>query len=189
MRGAILSIALIFLPACAHAQGDPIGRGDLPDVRATANVIIRALPETQYREYGLRWDAMSIRVSRFVRWHIYAPDGRGRAPDTVVQRSGWIDGDAIDIDVAVFGDDDHVTMMTFKYDRFNALDLLESLRREGAVVSFQADYETYSEYLVTPLGREAGLLTMRRVCPREGAASLRVCHDSAELTFDPSGGS
>lgn len=185
MRGVVLALTLMFLPACAHAQDQPVGRGDLPGVRATANVIVHALPETRYRDYGYRWDAMSIRVSRYVRWHIYAPDDRGRAPDAVVQRNGWIDGEREDVDVAVFGDDERVTMMTFKYDRFRALDLLEGLRREGAEVSFQADYESYSEYLIAPPGREAGLLTMRRVCPPERAASMRICQDAAELTFEP----
>lgn len=184
MRVAIIALALVLLPACAHAQSDPVGRRDSPGARATANVIMRALPETQYRDYGFRWDAMSIRVSRYVRWHIYAPDVRDRAPDAIVRRNGWIDGDDSNVEVSVFGDDNRVTMMTFKYERFNALDLLEELRREGAVVSAQADRESRAEYLITPPGREPGLLTTRRVCPPEGSAALRVCQDFADLSFN-----
>lgn len=186
LRASIAAIALLALPSCAHPQsGDPVGRGDLPDVRATANVIIQALPETQHRDWGYRWDAMSTRLSRFVRWRVYAPDPRADPPDTIVRRNGWIDGEHEDVGVSAFGADDAVTMLSFEYDRFYALDLLEGLRRAGADVRFQADYETYSEYVIVAPGREWGLLTTRRTCTPENWPAAARCQDSVELTFDP----
>lgn len=181
MRSAIFALALLLLPACAHAQGDPVGRGDLPDVRAPANIILLALPETEQREHGYRWDAVSIRISRFLHWHIYAPDRRDRPADAIVERHGWIECESEDIGVSIQGTNDRVTALSVDYDRFRALDLLEGLRREGADVRFQADYETYSEYVIVA----PGLLTTRRRCPPDTVRYAPHCQDSAELTFDP----
>lgn len=182
LRAALTALVLALTPASATAQVEA-RNADHPDVRATANVIIQALPETQYRDWGLRWDAMSIRVSRFVHWHVYEPDRRDRPTDATVRRNGWIDGERWDVGLSIYGGDESVTMLVFEYDDFFALDLIEALRREGAIVSFQSDYESYSEYIVTPPGREAGLLTTRRNCSPEGARSAPRCQDSAELTF------
>ncbi|HYD89689.1 MAG TPA: hypothetical protein VEA80_19565 [Vitreimonas sp.] len=183
LRAAITGLALLLLPACAHAQEEYAPRPDLPIVRATANVIVEALPESRYRDWGYGWGAVSIRVSRFVHWHIYEPDRRDRPADAIVRRNGWIDGEGTNVGVSVFGDDDSVTLLSFEFDDFHALDLLEALRAAGAEVSFQADYESYSEHIVTPPGREAGLLTTRRVCTPEGSRAARRCHNEAELTF------
>jgi hypothetical protein len=181
LRAVLTALAFALLVAPASAQ-EPPRHADDPDVRATANVIINALPETQYRDWGYRWDATSIRISRFVHWHIYEPERRDRPTDATVRRNGWIDGARWDVGISIYGGDETVTLLTFEYDFF-ALDLLEALRREGAIVSFQADYESYSEYIVTPPGREPGLLTTRRNCSPERSARAPHCQDSADLTF------
>jgi len=171
------------LPACAHAQDGRVDRSEAPIVRATANVIVQALPDSSYREWGYRWDAMRARISRFVHWHIFEPDARDRPAEAVVWRNGWVDTSGAQIDVLVFGDDRVVTALSFEYDEFTSLDLLDALRDAGAAVSFQADYESYSEYVVTPLERETGLLTLRHICTSARSAAAQRCHNVAELRF------
>ena len=184
MRAAFIALAIALLPACAHAQEGRIDRSETPIVRATANVIMQALPESQYRAWGYRWDAVSIRISRLVRWHIFAPDPRDRAPDAIVRRNGWLEAPGVQIGVSVFGGDENVTALSFEYDEFTNLDLLDALGDAGANVSFQSDYESYSEYIVTPPGREAGLLTLSRSCTSERSAAAQRCHNTAELKFE-----
>ena len=67
---------------------------------------------------------------------------------------------------------------------FTTLALLEALRLEGAEVSFQADYESYSEYVVSAPGRGPALLTAARVCrPPQGRAASH-CHNELTLAFE-----
>ena len=139
MRALLIAVAIALLPGCAHAQDGRIDRSDTPDVRATANVIVQALAPNDLGDWRYRWDAVSIRVSRFVHWHIYAPDRRHRDNDAVVRRNGWLDLANAGVDVSVSGTDDAVTALSFEYP-FTNLDLLDALRDAGAEVSFQADY-------------------------------------------------
>lgn len=184
MRAVLTALAIALLPACAHAQEGRIDRSEAPIVRAIANVIVQTLPENQYRAWGYRWDAVSIRISRVVRWHIFAPDPRDRALDAIVRRNGWLEAPGAQIGVSVFGNDENATALSFEYDEFTNLDLLDALRDAGADVSFQSDYECYSEYIVTPPGREAGLLTLSRSCTSEHSAAAQRCHNAAELKFE-----
>jgi hypothetical protein len=184
MRIALAALAFALLPACAHAQNDRVDRSEAPVVRATANAIIRSLPESQYSDYGYRWDATSIRVSRYIHWHIYAPDPRDRAPDAIVRRNGWLDVEGATVEVSVFGDDDEVTMLSFGYAEITNLDVLDALRDAGAAVTSRADYETYSEYLLAPPGREPALLRLGHSCTPDNMASARRCESSAEIMFE-----
>ena len=182
MRALLIAVAIALLPGCAHAQDGRIDRSDTPDVRATANVVVQALAPNDLGDWRYRWDAVSIRVSRFVHWHIYAPDQRNRASDAIARRNGWLDLENANVDVSVFGTDDAVTVLSFEYP-FTNLDLLDALRDAGAEVSFQADYETYSQYVVTPPGRATGLLTTTRTCTPDGMRPAQRCQNGAELKF------
>lgn len=184
MRAILLALVVTLLPACAHAQEGRLDRSETPIARATANVIVQALPETQYRAWGNRWDAVSVRVSRIVRWHIFGPDRRDRADGAIVRRNGWLEASGAQISVSVFGDDEKVTVLTFDYDEFTNLDLVDALGDAGARVSFQSDSESQSEYIVTPPGRESGLLVFSRLCTSEHSAAAQRCHNNAELRFE-----
>lgn len=184
LRAALVVFALITSPACAHAQEGRVDRSETPIVRATANAIIQSLPESQYRDYGYRWDATSIRISRLIHWHIFEPDARDRAPDAIVRRNGWLDETGAQVSVSVFGNDAKVTTLSFSYSAFTNLDVLDALRDAGVDVSFQADYETYSEYIITAPRREPALLAMRRTCTPDNMASMRRCENGADVTFE-----
>jgi hypothetical protein len=183
LRFAIAALAFALLPACAHAQNGRVDLSETPIVRATANAIIQSLSESQYRAHGYRWDAMSIRISRLIHWHIYEPDPRNREPQAIVRRNGWLDEAGAQVTVSVFGDDEKVTALSFSYSAFTNLHVLDALRDAGAEVAFQADYETYSEYIVRAPNREAALLTTRRTCTPDGMASMRRCENGTEVTF------
>jgi len=184
MRALLAAVAIALLPACALAQEGRIDRSATPIVIATANVIAQVLPESQYRDWGYRWDAVTARISRLVHWHIYAPDPRERPADAIVRRNGWLEAPGAQIGVSVFGGDDQVTAVSFDYDEFSNLDLLDALRDTGAEVSFQSDYESYSEYIITPPGREPGLLTLSRRCTSPNSAAAQRCSNGAELKFE-----
>lgn len=183
-RAALIALSFALLPACAHAQDGRVDRSETPAVRAIANAIIQSIPESRYRDYGYGWGPMSIRVSRLVHWHIFEPDPRDRPADAIVRRNGWLDEEGAGVGVSVFGNDEKVTMLTFTYTNYTNLDVLDALRDAGADVNFQSDYETYSEYIVTPPGREPALLTTRRTCTPDNAASARRCENGAEVTFE-----
>lgn len=185
LRAAFIALTVLLLTACAHAQEGRVDRSEEPIVQVTANIIAQALPESRYRAWGYSWDAMSSRVSPLVHWHIVRPDARDRPADAVVRRNGWVEAPGLQIGISVFGTNAAVTMLLFEYNEFTNLDLLDALRDAGAAVSFQADYETYSEYIVTPPGREAGLLTLRWVCSPPQSAVAQRCHSEAELSFAP----
>jgi hypothetical protein len=182
LRVVLIASALALTPTITHAQAE--GDANNAMARETANVIIQAVSPNDYGDWRYRWDAVSIRVSRFLHWHIYEPDTRDRPEDAIVRRLGWIDTiGRRSIGVAVYGGDDGVTMMEFEVSGFNVLDLIAALRAEGAEVSFQSDYETYSEYVITPAGRAPALMTTRRTCPPETSARAQNCRTTAELTF------
>jgi len=101
-----------------------------------------------------------------------------------VRRNGWLEASGAQTSVSVFGDDERVTALTFDYDEFTNLDLVDALGDAGARVSFQSDSELQSEYIVTPPGREPGLLILSRLCTSEHSAAAQRCHNNAELRFE-----
>jgi hypothetical protein len=184
MRRAALAVFALLLVPNAHAEERQSLR-DEPIVRAAANVLIQTLAPRDYGDWRYDWAAVSARTARHVHWHIFASDARDRAPDAIARRNGWIEAEGAQIGVSVFGTDERATMLSLEYDEFHNFDLIEALRAEGAEVSFQADYESYSEYIVTPPARQTGLLTVHRRCTSPQSAAAQRCHNEAELTFDP----
>jgi hypothetical protein len=182
-RAALTALALMFVSSAAAQERQSLR--DEPIVRAAAHVLIQTLAPSSYGDWGYDWGAVSSRVSRFVHWHIFEPDARDRPTGAIARRNGWIEAPGTQIGASVFGADDHVTMLSLEYNTFHNLDLIEALAAEGAQVSFRADYESYSEYIVTPPGRQAGLLTMRRTCTSLNSAAAQRCRNNAELTFMP----
>ncbi len=185
LRAIFVALVFVTLPACAHAQDVRVDRSETPIAQATATIIAQALPESRYKAWGYRWDAVSARVSRLVRWHIFEPDARNRPADAVVRRNGWIEAPGAQIGISVFGNDDAVTALSFEYDEFTNLDFLDALRDAGVAVSFQADHEMYSEYIVTSPEREAGVLTLHQRCTSPHSAARQRCTNVAELKLTP----
>lgn len=183
LRALTVAIA-IMLASEAYAQSERRPEADLPEVRATAEVIAEALPPISHGAQRLQWDAVSIRISRLVHWHLYGPEPRDRPADAPVRRHGWIEGVEQDVDLIAEGGDAELRSLTFGYI-FHGIDLVTALRERGAEVSFQADYETYSEYIVSASGREPALLTLTSRCTPPHSRARYRCENGAVLTFGP----
>jgi hypothetical protein len=184
LRAFITALALMFAPVCASAQINDETRADAPIVRATAQVMIAALAPSDYGAWAYQWDAVSIRVSRLMHWHLFAPDDRDRPPDAISRRNGWISEEGRTIGVSAFGLDDRVIKLTFEVNAFHTLYLLEALRAEGVEVSFQGEDESSSEYVITPPGREEGMLTSTRICTSPQSRAAQRCHNEITLAFE-----
>jgi hypothetical protein len=168
---AFLAACALVLMGCAHGRLD---EPDRPEIAATAQFIIQALAPGDSEDY--RWDAFVERVSNSSHWRPAA------GSDAMVRRRGRLNTGA---GVVATGDSENVGVLSIDTNAFYAVTLLEALRRAGADVSFQADYETYSEYVVTPPGRDAGLLTVFSTCsPLENRPAFG-CRNYVTLTFNP----
>lgn len=180
-RVALAAAALMLTANCAHAQARPENE---VAARAVANVIFAAMPDEQNASWGFRWDAMSTRVSRFVHWHLHAPDAPDRAPNDIVERSGWLEGDNYTFGVTARGIEAQLLEISIDYDHFAPRTLLDLLRTEGATLSSEGDDESSTYYWVTMPGRAGVRLAMTRRCTPESSAMARRCNDIATVQFD-----
>lgn len=176
-RALFIFAALALLVTPARAQDEPTA------VTAVAQLMVKALAPSSYGDWAYRWGAVSIRISRDMHWHLFEPDARDRPADAVARRNGWINVRGQNVGISAFGGDEVVTHLTFDLPAASTLALVEALRAEGAEVAFQADYEAYLEYVVTPAGRDTGLLTSTRICTSPFSAAAQRCHDEMTLTF------
>jgi hypothetical protein len=182
LRRELLAFAALALISCAHK---PINDPTAPIVQATARVMIAALAEEQSPQRGYGWDALFARIADDAHWHAAAPDSADGPPDAIRQRDGWIEAGSVHMPIAAQGLDDRVTQMKFEHmNAFYALALLESLAAQGATVSFQADYESFSEYVVSAPGRESALLTIANSCPPLEENAGRDCGQMLTLAFE-----
>jgi hypothetical protein len=180
LRAALAALALLAFTGCAHAEE---GGGDARAAEATARVIIAALAPAADGVRGQHWDALSTRVSRHMHWHLHGPDIE-LAPDAIVRRNGWIDGEGAQIDVSAHGPAERVSHLTFELHDLNTLTLLDALRAQGAEVSFQADWEESSDYVVSAPGRDSAMLTSTRICRPPESRAGPSCHIELTLAFD-----
>lgn len=172
--GIFVAVAFFVTPARAE--------GELAAKDAIARIIIEALAPTTYGDTAYRWDAVSIRVSRHLHWHIYAPDPRKRGD---VRRNGWIDAADHDVGVSVVGGEESVRSLSFTLPTgLTTLEMLDSIRAAGAEASFQSDFETYTEYWSAPPGRDGATLSNHRICTSPHGAAMQRCHDELVLTFE-----
>ena len=175
--GIFVVVAMFVTPARAE--------GERSAEDAVARIIVEALAPNGETASAYRWDAVSTRVSRHMHWHIYAPDPRDRGEEDV-RRNGWIAAADRDVSVSVLGGDTNVTRLSFTLPvAVTSLEVLGAIRRTGAEVSFQADFESYSEYWIAPAGRDAATLSSHRICTSPYSAARQRCHDELVLTFEP----
>ena len=173
LRAGVIFICAVMLASCAHQRINDPGH---PAVAATAQFIIQALAPGESENY--RWDAFVERVSGASQWRAPEPGAR----DGENRREGRLSTHAA---IIAIGEGEDVRTLSIETDSFHALALLEALRRAGAEVSFQADYESYSEYIVTPPGRDFGLLTTNSTCIPFDPQPGEVCRNYVTLTFNP----
>lgn len=174
MRRLLFILTLVFAPLAAAQEAAP----DL----AAARLIVEALPQTGDADWVYRWDAVSIRVSRHMHWHLPDPDPRERPADAVLRRNGWIDALGAHVGVTAYGDDAGVRELVFELRR--AGDVMARLAEEGVAVETLREGETESEFRITPPGRRAGHLTRERRCTHPGSRAARRCWMIYTLRFE-----
>lgn len=178
MLRAVLTAALaIVLTSCAHERArDP----EHPAVVATAQFIIQAIALEGSEDY--RWEAIDARISNAVRWSAFES---GAAEGVEIRREGRLGSGGSERGVVALGDRATVGAFSIDTDAFHGLALLDALRAAGAEVSFQGDYESYSEYVVTPVGGDTALLTTNSTCILFETHPPGACRNYVTLTFNP----
>ena len=174
-RAALTAIVLVWLPGCAHERSNDPAH---PVAASAAHVIVAAVaPVDDGDEY--RWEAFTARVAGSMEWR--GPPGA--TPEGGVRREGRLRG--TEIGVVATGDATYVTALSIDTNTANGLTMLEALRATGADVSFQGDFESYSEYVITPAGRDIALLTTNSTCIPFDPQPGEVCRNYVTLTFNP----
>lgn len=177
LRAALSAAFALLLTSCAHERTND---AEDPAVTAVAQFIIHAISPVENEDY--RWEAFSARVEESLAWRspqssaVLLPEFRREG--RLVSRGG---GQG----VIIVGDRTQVRTLSIDTNSFHALALLEALRRAGADVSFQGDFESYSEYIVTPAGGDFALLTTNSTCIPFDPQPGEVCRNYVTLTFNP----
>lgn len=181
MRTIFLVLAVAFIASCAHAPAQE--EEGAPQV--VARIIVEALAPESYGDWAYDWGAVSARVSRHMHWHLFGPDPRELEEGAVARRNGWISARGQSVGISAFGDPDSVTHMTFELRDGTTLDHLEALRAAGAEVSFAADWEESSDYVIGAPGRDSAELTSTRICRPPESRAGPSCRIELTLRFAP----
>lgn len=142
--------------------------------------MIAALPPSAEEEQGYAWDAVTARLAPHVAWSSIAQDVDGN-----LRRTGHLSARGAGAQVVVIGNATRVTSLEIGTQAIHALALLNALRAAGANVDFESDYETYSEYIVTPPGRDFARLSTSATCSPFEQPPRADCRYSATLLFNP----
>lgn len=127
------------------------------------------------------WDAFTQRVSA-IEWRSTGP---GADDGAEMRRGGRITGRGGGQDVIALGDATQIRTFSINANSFTHAALLESLRSAGATVEFQGDFESYTEYVFTPSGRDVAMLTTNSTCIPFDPQPGEVCRNYVTLTFNP----
>jgi hypothetical protein len=176
LRGALTAAFVLALASCAHERSrDPAH----PVAASASDFIIEAIaPADDGDQY--RWEAFTARVSGSMQWS--APPGT--TPEGGVRREGRLRGSGLG--VVATGDATYVTALSIDANAVHGQTMLDALRANGrAEVTFQGDYESYSEYVITPAGADIALLTTNSTCIPFDPQPGEVCRNYVTLTFSP----
>ena len=176
MRKLIATAFALLLTSCAtQRSADPTH----PVAVAAANFVIEAIPATDDAD-DYRWAVFDARVANAINWS----GAVASTQDGGVSKEGRLNETGLG--VVARGSLNYVTTLSVDTNAVHAAAVLDALRQAGAEVSFQADYESYSEYFITPRGRASALLTMNSTCvPFEPQPGV-VCRNYLTLEFNPS---
>lgn len=181
MRSLLVALALTLSASCTHAP--VIDQEEERAADIVARIIIEALAPASYGDWAYDWGAVSARVSRHMHWHVFGPDPRELEEGAVARRNGWISARGQSVGISAFGDRESVTHMTFEVRDGTTLDYLEALRAVGTDVSFAADWEESSDYVVGVPGRDSAELTSTRICRPPESRAGPSCRIELTLRF------
>ncbi len=181
MRGLLVVLALVLSAACAHEPA--AAQEEEPAKDVIARIIMEALAPASYGDWAYDWGALSARVSRHMHWHLFGPDPEELQQGGVARRTGWISARGQSVGISAFGDQEQVTHMTFELRDGQTLEYLAALEAAGAEVTFVADWEESSDYVVSVPERDSAELTSTRICRPPESRAGPSCRIDLTLSF------
>lgn len=175
LRAALSVVFALMLVSCANQRSSNPSH---PVAAAAAHFIVQAIGLTESGD-EYRWQTFEARVADGVRWR--APSST--LADGAVRRDGVLMGSGINI--VATGDATYVTALSIDTDAVNGVAVLEALQQAGSEVSFQGDFETYSEYVVTPRGRDTAVVAAKSICSPFDPHPEEPCRNYVTLTLNP----
>ena len=181
---AVFATTMLAFPA--SAQDQPTAE------QAMARVIQGALAPSSLGDWRYRWDAVSIRISRDMHWHLAGPD---EADEQTISRNGWISGGGQQIGVTAYGAGETVGGLSIDYDRWPQFDgephpliaALAELGVEATEIARTVAPEFYHTdtpvivYRLTAPGRDSGTLKRSEQCTSPQSAAAQRCTMSYTL--------
>jgi hypothetical protein len=177
MLRAVLTVYVLLLASCAHERSND---SKDPAVIAVTQFLIEAVSPVESEAYG--WDAFARRVSTSMEWR---STGAGAEDGVEVRREGRTIGRGGGQEIIALGDSTQIRTLSIDANAFTHAALLESLRGAGATVEFQGDFESYTEYVFTPSGRDVAVLTTNSTCIPFDPQPGEVCRNYVTLAFNP----
>lgn len=188
VSAAMLAGALAAMALPVVAQEQPTAED------AMANVIHAALAPSSYGDWRYRWDAVSIRISNLMHWHLPGPDKPG---EDAITRRGWISANGRQVGVAAHGTGENVTGLAFDHAGWLGLDrepgrLIEALAARGVTTTetgrneapdFYHSDEPIIVYRLSAEGRDDGVLTQTHKCTSPRSAAAQRCEITYLLDF------
>lgn len=175
LRAALSAVFALMLTSCANQRSDNPAH---PVAVAASHFIIQAIGPTESGD-EYRWEAFEARVADRVRWRSPAltiAEGEVRR-DGVLAEGG--------LNIVATGDATYAKVLSIDTDAVNGIAVLEALRQAGAQVSFQGDFETYSEFVVTPSGRDTAVMATKSICSPFDPHPEEPCRNYVTLTLNP----
>jgi len=176
-------------PHEAERAAEPTARQDM------ARVIAEAMVPTSRYNYGRDWDALSVRISRHLHWHLAAPDQAADITSaTGIRRNGWIEDGKEQIGVSAYGFQT-VESLTFALSpKFAAPEpeeddtIIAALKAIGVAASPTPSQPTFSGIVTATWnldaeGRDRAHLIRSILCTPEGSAAARMCGATYELVL------
>ncbi|HEV7694319.1 MAG TPA: hypothetical protein VGO52_26020 [Hyphomonadaceae bacterium] len=185
----LLALAPIAAAQEAPHDAEPTARQQM------ARVIAEAMVPTSRYNYGRDWDALSVRISRHLHWHLAPPDQAADITSaTGIRRNGWIEDGKEQIGVSAYGFQT-VDSLTFALSpKFASSQpeeddtIIAALTAVGVASSPAPSPPSFSGIAETVWdldaeGRDRAHLTRSILCTPEGSAAARMCGATYELVL------
>jgi hypothetical protein len=185
--------AFLFLAAIAAM---PAQAQEQPTIsEALAELIHDAMPPTAWSGPHDTWDAVSIRISSLMHWHLAPPD---TGDETAIERRGWLSAGGRRVGITAYGAGENVISLGFErgddsYGSEPAPDhreLLAALAARGITVNVVERRDNRGEppfpiastaYTLAAAGRENVRFTSATHCTPPGSRAARRCWVTHDL--------
>jgi hypothetical protein len=188
-------VALAPIAAAQEAQHEAQQTSEPTARQAMAKVIAEAMVPMSRNNYGRDWDALSVRISRHLHWHLAPPDQAADITSaTGIRRNGWIEDGTEQIGVNAYGFQS-VDSLTFALSPKVAASepeeddtIIAALTAIGVAASPAPSPPNFSGIATATWdldaeGRDRAHLIRSILCTPEGSAAARMCGATYELVL------